>query len=499
MTVAVSKNDIDRGAKGCMNTLDCINCLLQVEEKYHLPEDNIDGFSYWIYHREAFMAKMLENKDHYGASYQVNRLPAGTRLKLRLGMIKNALFHKSVPLINADLMIFNHERRVRNGERYDCIYTDEIAKCFPNVVVFERPYKQQHLRPVNTDNLVYTDRIEVLATVSLLFHKIILKNGYEHVRQQVRKRIKPACDEIAQSMQVDYDIEEIVTMISDGYFLYQRKKELFDAEIRKYEPKAILEVVGDNADCMVVNELAAARGIPTIELQHGVTGREHTAYNYPKGITVRQFPQYFFTFSQYWCTQGRYPIPENHCRAVGFPHLEQNAVKFRDIDKDAKKVILFISQKPVGKELSDIAVELEQKIDKNIYRIIYKLHPGEYDGWRTDYPDLAQSGIEVIDNYETELYYLFAISAYQIGGLSSTAIFEGLYFGLRTYIYREKAVSFLLSLCEQGYADAFDSAQDLYRMICESSSVSERAAVFWKENALQNMKREIEAVIGRNI
>ena len=54
-------------------------------------------------------------------------------------MIQNALLHKSVPLIDVDLMVFNHERRVRSGEHYDCIYTDEIVKCFPKAVVFERP------------------------------------------------------------------------------------------------------------------------------------------------------------------------------------------------------------------------------------------------------------------------------------------------------------------------------------------------------------------------
>lgn len=246
---------------------------------------------------------------------------------------------------------------------------------------------------------------------------------------------------------------------------------------------------------MVVNELAAERGIPTIELQHGVTGKEHTAYNYPKDTMVRQFPQYFFTFSSYWCTEARYPIPGDHCRAVGFPYLERNAVKYLGIEKDTKRVILFISQKPIGKELSDIAVTLNQKIDGNVYRIIYKLHPGEYDDWKNDYPDLEQSGIEVIDNYKTELYYLFAISTYQVGALSSTAIFEGLYFGLQTFIYSKKAVSFLLSLCEQGFAGAFGSTEELYRMICEDVAASGKTAVFWKENALENMKNEIEKIM----
>lgn len=480
-----------------MNTLDSINCLIRVEDKYHLPEDTIDGFAYWIFYREAFMEKLLQNKNHFGDLHQGNRLSAWTRLRLRCGMIKNALFHSRVPLLNADLMVFNHERRVWNGESNECIYTDAIAKCFPNVVVFERPYKQKHIRPVCTDNLVYTDKIEVLATIFLLFHKTVLKGDYERVWKQIRTKIKPACDEIAQFMQVEYNLDEIINMMCDGYFLYRKKRELFEIEIRRYHPKVILEVVGDNADCMIVNELAAEWKIPTIELQHGVTGMEHIAYNYPKGAAILQFPQYFFTFSTYWCTEARYPIPAEHCRAVGFPYLERNAEKFRGIAKDKKKIILFISQKPIGKELSGVAVELNQKINKDVYRIIYKLHPGEYDSWKVDYPELVQSGIEVIDNFEIELYYLFAISFYQVGGYGSTAIFEGLYFGLQTFIYKERAVSFLLSLCEQGYADAFDSAEELHRLIQKNIGAEEGTGMFWKEHALENMKSEIEAIMGR--
>lgn len=478
-----------------MGTLDSINSLIQVEEKYRLLEDDIDGFPYWIYHREAFMEKLLQNKNHFGDLHQGGQLSAWTKLKLRCGMIKNAVFHSNVPVIHAELMVFNHERRVRNGECYDCIYTDEIVKCFPNVVVFERPYLQRHFRPVATDNLVYTDRIEILATISLLFHKVVLKRSYEQIRGQIRTKIKRACDELAQLMHVEYDFEEIVSIMSDGYFLYRRKKELFDAEIKKYNPKAILEVVGDNVDCMIVNELAVVCNIPTIELQHGVTGKEHIAYNYPDGVVIQQFPQYFFTFSAYWCKGARYPISPEHCIAVGYPYLERNAEKFCRVKKDEKKTILFISQKPIGKELSNIAVELNQKINKDIYRIIYKLHPGEYSSWKIDYPELTKSGIEVIDNFETELYYLFAISSYQIGGYGSTAVFEGLYFGIKTFIYNERALHLLLSLCEQGFANSFDSAEELYQLIQQNVDTGGREAAFWKKNALENMKKEIETII----
>ena len=40
----------------------------------------------------------------------------------------------------------------------------------------------------------------------------------------------------------------------------------------------------------------------------------------------------------------------------------------------------------IGRELSKLAVELSGKIQGTDYKIIYKLHPGEYQDWKNRYP-----------------------------------------------------------------------------------------------------------------
>lgn len=146
--------------------------------------------------------------------------------------------------------------------------------------------------------------------------------------------------------------------------------------------------------------------------------------------------------------------------------------------------------------MSEVAVELNKLMDKTQYRIVYKLHPGEYERWRERYGKLADSGIEVIDNNRVDLYELFAASTCQIGGYGSTATFEGLEFDLKTYIMREGAYPAVSALCEKGIAQFFDSAQDLYQLIQSASSEADEKNNFWKENALENMKREIDAIMG---
>lgn len=60
---------------------------------------------------------------------------------------------------------------------------------------------------------------------------------------------------------------------------------------------------------------------------------------------------------------------------------------------------------------------------------------------------------------------------------------------------REGAYPVVTALCEKGIAKFFDTAQELYRLILADTELPERKNDFWKENALENMKREIDAII----
>ena len=442
------------------------------------------------------MWRLLKRKNAYGEAHNLRNVSRAKKIKLRMKMIKYALFYHHVNIRNVDALILNHERRVWNEDHYECIYTDDIAKQFDRAVVLERPYQQSHFRPVDTKNLVYTDWIEVMATAKLYFNKFIAKKKYIQIKEQVKTKIQVACDELSEMMHVSYDLDSFAGLIADGYFLYHKKKKMFAKLIERYQPKVILEVVSYNMDCMIVNELAENFKIPTIELQHGATGREHLAYNYPDGVFIRQFPQYYFSFSQFWCEEARYPIPLEQRKNVGFPHIEKKMDEKVGISQEKNKVILFISQGPIGEVLSNLAVELNKRINREEYKIIYKLHPGEYTGWRERYMNLANSDIEVVDSNKVDLYELFAISNFQVGGYGSTAIFEGLYFGLITCIYEKGAVEYLQSLCRKGIALPFQNVEELYKLIQENPKKEKQNENFWTRGALQNIMREIQMIVG---
>lgn len=470
--------------------------FLEIENRYGLVKDQIDGFAYWTYFRSDLERDIMKKYDSSGELYVHPARSKWQQMKARIGTVKYAVLYGRVRKKNRDMLILNAERRVWNGDVYECIYTDQIAVEYPDSLVLERPYFQKHFRPVNTNNLVYTDGIEIKAMVHWYMRKAIHKKQVADLRERLCSKIRKPVEEICNAYQVEYDINNILDKMICGYFVYRTKKKEFAKILDRIKPKIILEVVGYNIDCLIMNELASERNIPTVELQHGVTGRSHIAYNYFPGTQVKQFPQYFFAFSKFWIDETGFPLTEDKLKETGFPHLDSKARKIRKrIDRSFPYKILFISQPKIGEMLSGLAVDLNMLIDSKQYQIVYKLHPGEYERWRERYPKLAASGIEVIDNSRVELYELFAASTYQIGGYGSTATFEGLQFDLKTYILREGAYPEVRLLCEKGLAQFFDSAEEVYRLILEDSEASEQKIIFWKENALESMKHEIDAIM----
>lgn len=475
-----------------------LDSFLEIEHKYGLVQDQIDGFAYWTYYRTELEEAIMKIADSGGELYVYPKRSKWQQAKARFGTLAYAALFGRIPKGRHTVLILNAERRAWAGDCYECIYTDRIASEYPDSVVLERPYFQKHFRPVKTRNLVYTDLIEIKAMVCWYSQGVFHKTCLGEIRKRLYERIREPIEEICSVYHVEYNINHILDKMLCGYYLYKIKKKEFGKIIDKVAPKIILEVTGYNLDCMVVNELAVERHIPTVELQHGATGKSHISYNYYPETYVKQFPQYFFSFSQFWMDMAKYPIPKERIKEVGFPHLSEQAGDARK--KTARSFpyqIIFISQPKIGEKLSEIAVELNELIDFEQYQIVFKLHPGEYERWRERYQKLAASDIRVIDDSHTPLYELFAASTYQIGGYGSTATFEGLEFDLKTYIMREGADQEVTWLCEKGIAKFFDSAQELYQLITADTVSSGQQNKFWKDNALENMKREMNEIINR--
>lgn len=474
--------------------MDEVQILLELETKYNMLNDCIDDFKYWNYARYEIMWDMVSRRNSYGEAHGNGKIPISRKFR----MVINALRMKKCSVKNVDALILNHERRVFNGKQYECIYTDEIADKIGNALVIERPYRQSHFRPIPTNNIIYTDMVEIKASIALFLYKIFKHKKYGEIRKLIEQKISLVCSKMCDALEISNNLEKYVSLILSLYIIYKVKKPYYEKIVDQYSPKVIMEVVSYNFDCMLVNEVAHDKNIPTIELQHGTAGKDHLAYNYPQGVIIKQFPDYFFAFSEFWCRGTEYPIPEENRKSVGFPHLDKCATELSNKTQNSEvKIILFISQGTVGDLLSKMAVELNNVIDKKKYKIIYKLHPGEYAVWRERYPYLQNCEIEVVDNNKTDLYALFQKSFCQIGTYGSTAMFEGLYFNVLTFIYEPAARSFLRDLWEQGYAQKFTTIDELRELIENGQRNAKRHLdnSFWVKGALDNIIVETRKII----
>ena len=160
-----------------------------------------------------------------------------------------------------------------------------------------------------------------------------------------------------------------------------------------------------------------------------------------------------------------------------------------------KIIILFISQGTIGKELSKFATDLRGMLEVEKYEIIYKLHPGEYDRWKAEYPWLINKGILVVDQNIHDMHYYFSQADIQVG-IYSTALYEGLAYHLRTYVLPLYGHHYLEELVELGIVKIIRYPNELLECI-SIDDLRHQLNIdrLWQPNSLNNMIMSINAII----
>ena len=182
-----------------------LDAFLEIENKYGLVQDKVDGFAYWAYFRGELGREILKKKD-LSKEMKIDFYPARSRwkqFKARIGTIMYALLYDRIPKGKHDILFFNLERRVWTGSFYECMYTDKIAAEYPDSVVLERPYCQKHFRPVKTKNLVYTDPIEIKTMVYWYFQELVHKDRIANIREILYNKIHEPMEKICNAYQVE--------------------------------------------------------------------------------------------------------------------------------------------------------------------------------------------------------------------------------------------------------------------------------------------------------
>jgi hypothetical protein len=253
---------------------------------------------------------------------------------------------------------------------------------------------------------------------------------------------------------------------------------LYRRFLERVNPEVVVLIVGYSKETLI--EVCKEKNITVVELQHGIIYSGHFGYSYSGDRTKDMFPDYLLTWGEFWSKDVEFPIPDDYVIPVGYPYLEKSRKEYNNAVR--REQILFISQGTIGEQLSKFALEVEQHPNID-YNVIYKLHPGEYDRWRKEYPWLINTNIRVIDNSGPSLYNLFDESRAQVG-VGSSAIYEGLAFELETYVYDCPGSEALQPLIDDGSAKLISSSDELVPLLGENTTQFDREYYF-RSNATE--------------
>lgn len=348
----------------------------------------------------------------------------------------------------SEYFVVGHSRRKKlsNGKWWD-IYFDPIDnKCKIDYSYFEYPHLLEHKNRTETKHVKYLDIDNIISNIPYV-DKIICKLKYN------TEKVKYIDEVFERNFSEKINISDIV-----GKYLYRRHflLPIYKRIINDVNPDVLIVVVSYSKSILI--EASKDLGIPVLELQHGVINDEHPGYSFPHSQHVPSFPDYLLTFGPYWTEGVDVPLSDDRIIPVGYPFLEFQKNQL-DHGWETSESIVFISQRTIGTELSRVALALEKS---NSYEgdVRYKLHPSEYENWHILYPWLVDSKVEVITDTDVTLYKLFTQADAQVG-VNSTALYEGMYFGLQTYLLEVRNYSLDQKLLQQGYAKKVANVNDL--------------------------------------
>lgn len=198
---------------------------------------------------------------------------------------------------------------------------------------------------------------------------------------------------------------------------------------------------------------AKARGVRTVELQHGFISAYHLGYSYPNGLAAPLLPDEFWAFGDYWT--GFLP-PQVRTRVIGAPYVKELASHATDPRDEA--LIVFTSQGVLEDRLLRIAIEVARQLPGR--RIVYRLHPSES---LADYESALPRLSELPANFQLSarhpnIFALLGSAAVQVG-VFSTTLLEGMSLGCRTVVLALPGHEYMLPAVQQGDA-AFAASLD---------------------------------------
>ncbi len=449
--------------------------FLNFEENHKMFEKNIYGIHYWpLIRTEVFdhvYDVLLEHDERHPDLYK-NKTP---QIQNALKLLKYAIAkpHSFVGVDGRILLSMSCKKELDQAYLLIKNFSDDLF-------YINRPANFSHIIQEDTCDMMYPDGIEILRGiyVTINSHNPIV---ISHIRDELVSWV--GC--LEKEYKVSLNKTRIVSFVTHAIFSMKVLQPYFEKKIRKHRPRCI--IVGPYYEKFNYALLLAAKkyGIRVAEMQHGAVSKFHIAYNYLQ-MHEAFMPDIFLFYGDYWKDILRFPDKERIivCGSIG---LENRIKNYRSRESYHELRVLFISQGPYARVLYPLAQQLAAYIEKKGYRIkvCYKLHPSEVNTWNELHPTFNDDRVEI----ETgDLYHSMELSDFQVG-INSTALFEGLAFGLKTFIFDCSFLeaSEMKEFCKKGFGTLFSTPEELAEYIINSNKLNYDIDYFWKRNSLKNI------------
>lgn len=483
--------------------------FLVFEKEHACGELHIDNFYYWWYIRNELILQCgcIIRAEAEGKGKMERRLSAKDRI-FSLFQFVSACFkfspflkgEKNSLFILQDPTVFNPE-----GGYYECPPTQSVVKNWSGKKTLISDYYTNYLRnafPVQFPETTFSI-YPILAWK--MKGRLWRLGGLEKKKKKIiAESIRPILDCLKEQYDCDIDSGSCVALIYRQYLYWGAYYKYYERLIFRLKPLGAVEQCYYSTRKMVFNEAAKKYHVPTIELQHGIMGKEHLAYN-SYIMENRTFPDYVFTFSDFWKECTNIPLPDERILAVGYPYLEKRVLKSRKMKKEREfqgRLLLVIgSSDQIDEELRLYLREVCAYVrEKGIsdFKILYKMHPRfmkryeEVCGMYAEYGDI----LHVVSKDEKNLYDCFAIADEQLS-VVSTGVYEGIAYGLKTYIYQSKKYtnSLMKDLCEKGGASFVNRPEQLFEV--EEMEAENTFKTVWVEHSEERLMDTLNRILKR--
>ena len=476
-----------------MDNKEKITLFLDLESTNELMNRQIADVPYWSMIRGALYYELTAEKGFLSKAHPDMARTFRDMLFNAPVVLWQALRHNgwfNIP--QADVLFVLCPRKIQSERGPISImldfFCDELDRSF---CIFEKPFRYRHIKYQIKRNILYSDYFEIKR---ILFNKLGI--GKKIVLKAAAEGEFDFLDDFNEKFNKDISLNWLIKKVSFCVATHKACFKSFCSLLRKMGTKCVVEDEAYAQESQIMTLAAHALNIPVLELQHGIINDLHFAYNYKTANLLSQ-PDKTLTWGEFW-TKDIVNPRKNSFIPCGYPFFEamvKNGLKHKNT-----KSILIVSQGPFSDCMIQIALELNSLLADHGYKIIFKLHPSQCLTWREKYPELVkyENEIEVVDNPQKGIYDCFNEVSFQIG-VSSTALIEGLAWGLETFILEHGMYKYMEYLYRNNYAFLVKDAREIAEKILSGQKADIPSAnLFWTKDAKRNVIAAIQHEIAHS-